>query len=481
MQKKLATFICAALMLCTSIYAAPDQTTELNSSPLVNLPDFSPIYDLVGKSVVNVNVTQVVQQINQSSGDPMLDFFFRGMVPPGQQRAQKSHGLGSGFIISPDGYILTNAHVVDNASTVSVKLNDKREFKARVVGFDTATDVAVLKIEAKNLPAVKIGNPNLLKPGKWVLAIGSPFGLTSTITQGIVSAMSRDLSEENYIPYIQTDVPINPGNSGGPLININGEVVGINSQIYSKSGGYMGISFSIPIDYAMRIANQIKSTGKVKRGRLGIAIQPVTDELAKSFGLPNTKGALVSNVEADSAAFKAGVLAGDVILSANEQEITDSNQLPRIIGLLGPNKPVKLEVLRNGKNLTLNAVTSEDKSGAQDVNEAISGGVRAKQIDALGIIVGELDKNQLPRGIKYGVLVQQTNDNARFAGINPGDLIIGIGSKTLTNFNEFISIINNAMPGSVLALKVLRTNGRAFWVTFIPVQISAPSTQGQKQ
>lgn len=480
MQKKIIILLCATFAFSTGIYAASATQSDSNETHLVNLPDFSPIYDSVGKAVVNVNVTQVVQQVNQISGDPMWDFFFRQMVPPSQQRQYKTRGLGSGFIISNDGYILTNAHVVDHASSVSVKLSDKREFKAKIVGVDPATDVAVLKIDAKNLPIVKIGDPNQLKPGKWVLAIGSPFGFQNTITQGIVSAMSRDLAEENYIPYIQTDVPINPGNSGGPLINLNGEVVGINSQIYSRSGGYMGISFSIPIDYAMRVASQIKSTGKVKRGRLGIAIQPVTDDLAKSFGLATTQGALVSSVEAGSAAAKAGVLAGDVILKVNDQEITDSNQVPRIVGLLGPNKPIKLEILRNGKNLTLTALTTEDTIAKADDTQITAPGGKAKQIDKLGVIVSGLDKSQLPRGINYGIVVQQINDNARLAGINPGDLIIGVGNKPINNFNEFLAIINHARPGSVLALKVARTNGQVFWTVFIPVPVVDVAPDGQK-
>lgn len=243
MQNKLIISLCALFLANSgSAIALTDTTTSVSAGKQSSMPDFSSIYDTVGKSVVNVSVTQLVsQQMNQVSGDQMRDFFLRRMVPPGgQQRQYKTHGLGSGFIISADGYILTNAHVVDNASSVSVRLSDKREFKAKVVGLDLDTDVAVLKIDAKNLSPVKIGNPNVLKPGNWVLAIGSPFGLENTITQGIISAMLRDLPDENYVPYIQTDVPINPGNSGGPLINLNGEVVGINSQIYSKSGGYMG-------------------------------------------------------------------------------------------------------------------------------------------------------------------------------------------------------------------------------------------------
>ncbi|MFN7094382.1 MAG: Do family serine endopeptidase, partial [Burkholderiales bacterium] len=359
MKKKLILSLIALSLMTISSYAV----NEITSSPSVNrvaLPDFSPIYDSVGKSVVNITVTQAVpgQMPGFSTGDPFFDYFLRRMVPPQQQRQYKAHGLGSGFIISADGYILTNAHVVANAEQVVVKLNNKREFKAKIIGIDRDTDVAVLKIAAAGLPVVKFGDPNKMKPGNWVLAIGAPFGLENTITQGIISALSRDLPDDSYVPFIQTDVPINPGNSGGPLINLNGEIIGMNSQIYSKSGGYMGISFAIPIDYAVKVADQLKATGKVKRGRLGIAIQPITSELAKSFGLAGTNGALVNSVEANSAAAKAGLQVGDIILKINGQFITNSNLLPRLVGQLGPDKKLNLEVWRNGKTITLTAVTT---------------------------------------------------------------------------------------------------------------------------
>jgi serine protease Do len=310
MKRKFALILLTSLLwqASPSFAAAVTPPTQPMAQP--SYPDFSAIYASVGNSVVNIKVTQVIQAPNGpafgGTGDPMFDYFFRRMIPQ-QQQKYKQRSMGSGFIISNDGYILTNAHVVKNADNVSVKLSDKREFKAKIVGLDSATDVALLKIAANNLPAVAIGNPNLLKPGNWVVAIGSPFGLENTITQGIISALSRNLPDDTTVPFIQSDVPVNPGNSGGPLINLQGQVIGINSQIYSNSGGYMGISFSIPIDYAMRIADQLKATGKVVHGRLGIAIQPLSEQLASSFGLTSAQGALVNGIDPGSSAEKAGI------------------------------------------------------------------------------------------------------------------------------------------------------------------------------
>jgi serine protease Do len=474
MKKKLILSLIALSLMTTSSYAV----NEITSSPSVNrvaLPDFSPIYDSVGKSVVNITVTQAVpgQMPGFSTGDPFFDYFLRRMVPPQQQRQYKAHGLGSGFIISTDGYILTNAHVVANAEQVVVKLNNKREFKAKIIGIDRDTDVAVLKIAAAGLPVVKFGDPNKMKPGNWVLAIGAPFGLENTITQGIISALSRDLPDDSYVPFIQTDVPINPGNSGGPLINLNGEIIGMNSQIYSKSGGYMGISFAIPIDYAVKVADQLKATGKVKRGRLGIAIQPITSELAKSFGLAGTNGALVNSVEANSAAAKAGLQVGDIILKINGQFITNSNLLPRLVGQLGPDKKLNLEVWRNGKTITLTAVTTEAVPAPTIENATPAPHQQQlKQISRLGIVVSELAPvTKLPAGFKYGLVVQGVNDNAQFAGVMPGDIIVGIGNHNLSDFNDFVNYIAKYKEGNVIALKILRSDGRRFWTVFIPITV----------
>lgn len=474
MRKKLLLILIGLSAVSFNVQA--DDIANNSSHALVSLPDFSPIYEKVGKSVVNITVTQIVQQQQQQvspSNDPMFDYFYR-RTPQGQApRQYKAHGLGTGFIISEDGYILTNAHVVANSEQITVKTNDKREFKAKVIGIDRDTDVAVLKIDAKGLSPVKIGDPNKMKPGNWVLAIGAPFGLENTITQGIISALSRDLPDDSYIPFLQTDVPINPGNSGGPLINLDGEVIGINSQIYSKSGGYMGISFSIPIDYAMRVEEQLRTTGKVTRGRLGIAIQPLTDDLARSFGLKSrTQGVLVNSVEPGSGAANAGVQAGDVILKANGKDIDQSTQLPRIVGQLGPNKTIDLEVWRNGKKLNLVAKTTlavEQNTQLAAVRQED----KTKVIKKLGIIATEVNPAQLPKGIKYGLVVNDMSDNTQFAGVMPGDLIVGVGNKNLTNYNDFMSIVNQVRPGKALALKIVRSDGQQLFSLFVPITVAA--------
>ncbi|MFM8391674.1 MAG: Do family serine endopeptidase, partial [Methylophilaceae bacterium] len=320
------------------------------------LPDFTELAEKQGPTVVNISVTQVMSGNGQGSfpgmpNDEALNELFRRFglptpgMPGGPQQDFKSQSLGSGFIISADGYVLTNAHVVSEADEVIVKLSDKREFKAKIVGFDRRTDVALLKIDANGLPKVNIGDPNQLKVGEWVAAIGSPFGLENTMTAGIVSAKGRALPQENFVPFIQTDVAINPGNSGGPLFNLKGEVVGINSQIYSRSGGSMGLSFSIPIDVAMDIANQLKAGGKISRGWLGIAIQEMSKELAESFGLKNTAGALIAGIEKSSPAEKAGLEPGDVIVKFDGKVIASSNDLPRVVAATKPGKTVQAEIM----------------------------------------------------------------------------------------------------------------------------------------
>ena len=461
----------------TIALAANNSATNNTITTQNNLPDFSSIYENVGKSVVNISVTQTVKSSANigSSGDPLLDEFLKRMVPPQQQRQYKARSLGSGFVISSDGYILTNAHVVSNADTITVKFSDNKEYKATLIGLDTDTDVALIKIDAKKLPMVKIGNSNKLKPGNWVVAIGSPFGLENTITQGIVSAVSRNLPDDNYIPFIQTDVPINPGNSGGPLINLNGEIVGINSQIYSKDGGYMGISFAIPIDYAIKISDQLKATGTVSRGRFGITVQSVTSELAGSFGLSTATGALVNSVETDSAAAKSGVQVGDIILSANNQEITDSNILPRIVGQLGPKQKITLVIWRNNKQITLTAITMEaPKSDAQSVIQKSGTSGKVKHIPSLGIVVIDLSTSKLKQiGIKYGILIQLANDNAQLAGLLPNDVIIGVGNTPVTSINQFLSIIAKTKKGDSLALKITRKNGQEPFTIFVPITVGA--------
>ena len=325
------------------------------------LPDFTELVEKQGPAVVNISTTQSArgngrgaQSLPFDENDPMYEFFRRfvprqpGMPGFGQPREFESRSLGSGFIVSPDGYILTNAHVVESAEEILIRLTDKREFKARVIGADKRTDVALIKIEATALPAVRLGDPSVLKVGEWVIAIGSPFGFDNSVTAGIVSAKGRSLPQENYVPFIQTDVAVNPGNSGGPLFNMKGEVVGINSQIYSRSGGFMGISFAIPIDVAMDVQTQLRATGKVSRGRIGVVIQDLTKDLAESFGLSKTQGAVVNAVEKGGPAEKAGIEPGDVILKFDGKAITGSGDLPRMVGATRPGARVTVQVWRKG-------------------------------------------------------------------------------------------------------------------------------------
>src|SRR5690348_11108486 len=318
------------------------------------LPDFTELYERQGPAVVSVDVTQTVRRSQRlpdiSEDDPFYEFFKRfGPIPRrAPERDFEAQSTGSGFIVSSDGYIATNAHVIDDASEVTVRLSDRREFKAKVVGADKRSDVALLKIDAKDLPRVTIGDPDKLKVGEWVVAIGKPFGLENTMTAGIVSAKGRDLPQENLVPFIQTDVAINPGNSGGPLFNMRGEVVGINSLIYSRTGGYMGLAFAVPIDVAMNAVTQLKEKGRVTRGRIGVQIQELTKETADAFGLKNANGALVNNVEKDGPAAKAGVQSGDIILKVDGRDVRSSNDLPRIITAIRPGTKITLTVWRKG-------------------------------------------------------------------------------------------------------------------------------------
>src|SRR5580765_3661192 len=388
-----ALFVCLLLGLPAALYA---QGREL--------PDFTELAERQGPTVVNISTTQVrerrasPQVPNIEEDDPLYDFF-RRFIPrppgPGGQgpRDFESRSLGSGFIISTDGYVLTNAHVVDSADEITVRLTDKREFKARVIGADRRTDLTLIKIDATGLPAVRMGDPNRLKVGEWVVAIGSPFGFASTVTAGIVSAKGRSLPQENFVPFIQTDVAINPGNSGGPLFNMRGEVVGINSQIYSRTGGFMGLSFAIPSDVALDVQKQLKEKGRVARGRIGVVIQEVTRDLATSFGLDRARGALVNAVEKGSPADKAGVEATDIILAFDGKQVESSSDLPRLVGSTRPGSQASMEVYRKGAKRTLSVTVAELQEDR--VASAEKPGNRAKpQAEApanrLGIVVGEL-------------------------------------------------------------------------------------------
>jgi len=433
------------------------------------LPDFTDLVEQVGPSVVNIRTTErVAQQGAQGApGDEeMLDFFRRFGIPvpnaprqaPRPNRPQPDEeqpkGVGSGFILSSDGLIMTNAHVVDGAEEVLVTLTDKREFKAKIIGADKRSDVAVVKIEATGLPAVKIGDVGRLRVGEWVMAIGSPFGLENTVTAGIVSAKQRDTGD--YLPFIQTDVAINPGNSGGPLINMRGEVVGINSQIYSRSGGFMGISFAIPMDEAVRVSDQLRINGKVSRGRIGVQIDQVSKEVAESIGLGKPVGAMVRSVEADSPAEKAGIEAGDIIVKFDGRSIDKSSDLPRIVGGTKPGNKSVVTVFRRGATKDLNVVVAEIEA-ERPVVKASPRDERPKAsaaAQAFGLAVTDLsDAQKKELGIKGGVLVASASDAAARAGLSEGDVILSAANTQVANVKEFEAVVSKwdkSKPLSVL-------------------------------
>lgn len=443
------------------------------------LPDFSALVEQVGPAVVNISVTQKVGRGGATSGedpfagDPFYDFLRRFGVPVpgmpgnggGRMPEQIQQGVGSGFIVSPDGYVLTNAHVVDGASEVTVKLTDKRDFKAKVVGVDKRTDVALLKIDASGLPFVRTGDAERTKVGEWVIAMGSPFGFENTVTAGIISAKARRLPDENYVPFIQTDVAINPGNSGGPLFNLAGEVIGINSQIYSRSGGFMGISFAIPIDVAMKVKDQLQKYGKVSRGRLGVAIQGLDAELAQNFGLDKPVGALVASVENGSPAEKAGLAPGDVVLGVNGQKVDNSADLPRIIGEQKPGSVVRLSIWRDRKARDIN-VTLGEQAGEK---LAAMGGAERKSESAsgkLGLTGRALTAQEASRlGVPGGVVVEGLSGPAAKSGLQPGDVIIGVNNQPITGIEQFRKLLDAA--GNRFALLIQRGGSRIF----LPVRI----------
>src|SRR5437016_3650571 len=397
------------------------------------LPDFTELYEQQGPAVVSVDVTQKVRRSQLpdiSEDDPFYEFFRRfGQVPRGQPRPRdfEQQSVGSGFILSSDGYILTNAHVVDDASEVSIKLSDKREFKARVIGADKRTDVAVLKIEATGLPKVTIGDPEKLKVGEWVVAIGKPFGLENTMTAGIVSAKGRDLPQENLVPFIQTDVAINPGNSGGPLFNMRGEVVGINSLIYSRTGGYMGLAFAVPIDIAMNTVKQLQEKGRVTRGRIGVQIQEVTKEAADAFGLKQAQGALVNSVEKDGPAAKGGVESGDIIIKVDNREVKTSNDLPRIITAMRPGAKITLTVWRKGTSKEVAVTVAEMKEDATTPQRRAPPAPKEKaKPNRMGLSLVDLtDEQRKELDVKTGVLVEDISGGVR-GNVQPGDIILAI-------------------------------------------------------
>ena len=448
----------------------------MSFSYAVSLPDFTVLAEQQGSKVVNISsIKNAVNKGNQQLSpqeEHMQEFFNRfgipmppGMGPNDQQQKQMS-ATGSGFIVESDGYIITNAHVVGEADSIIVKLADKREFQAKLLGIDKRTDVALLKIDAKDLPAVKLGNPKNIKVGEWVAAIGSPFGLENTMTVGVISAKGRALpQQENYVPFIQTDVAINPGNSGGPLFNTNGEVIGINSQIYSRTGGYMGLSFAIPIDVAMDVAEQLKNNGRVVRGWLGIAIQEVTDELTEALGLKDKNGALVAAVNKGTPAGKAGIEAGDVILKFNNKTIETSSDLPKYVRITKPNNVVPVQIWRNGKTKTLRVKIGEMPD---DRMQASNKKTIKESANRIGLVLKEAtakDKKMLDG--RNGLVVVKASGPAVSSQIRDGDIILALNNTPVTSIRAFNREINKTPKGKTIALLIYR-NGDTL---FVPVKV----------
>jgi serine protease Do len=454
----------ASLILITLMPSA----STAQSAIVKGLPDFTELVELVGPSVVNIRTLEKVRtpSFNGNGMDEETQELFRrffGIPMPGMPGAPNSpnapkqapkqgrtpapeesqpRGVGSGFVLTADGYIMTNAHVVDGADEVLVTLTDKREFKAKIIGADKRTDVAVVKIAATGLPAVKVGDVSRLKVGEWVMAIGSPFGLDNSVTAGIVSAKQRDTGD--YLPFIQTDVAINPGNSGGPLINMRGEVVGINSQIYSRSGGFMGISFAIPMDEAIRVSEQLRSKGRVTRGRIGVQIEPVTKEIAESIGLGKAQGALINQIEPGAPADKAGLEAGDVILKIDGKPIEKSVDLPRLVGNTPPGTKSTLTVFRRGatKELSIVIAELEPEKMAKKSSEAEEKPKSTASVQGLGLVVADLsDAQKSDMKIKSGVRIESLQESALRSGLREGDVILAVGNIEVSSSKDFSAAV----------------------------------------
>jgi len=465
-MKKYLIALLAILSLGQVSFIAP----ALADNPRVTIPDFADLVERASPAVVNIRTTEKVVVQQAQGGIPGIpedqaEFFrrFFGVpipgIPNGPKQAQPNpgkpqeadRGVGSGFIIESNGLILTNAHVVEGATTIYVTLTDKREFKAKLLGMDKRTDVAVVKIEARDLPRLPLGDSSKVRVGEWVLAIGSPFGLENTVTAGIVSAKSRDTGD--YLPFIQTDVAVNPGNSGGPLLNTAGQVIGINSQIFSRSGGYMGISFAIPIDEAMRVADQLRTNGKMTRGRIGVALGEMTKEVAESLGLGKPRGAYVRNVEPGGPAAAGGIEAGDVILSFNGREINKSTDLPRVVGEAKPGSTATVQVWRKGATRELSVTVADTDAGQASTKKSDAPAANSNSANSLGVAVADLsDAKKKDLNIKGGVEVTGLGDGplAR-AGVRPGDVIIRIADADITGVKQFEALVkgldaNKAVP-----------------------------------
>ena len=459
--------------------AQAPQTAAPTAEGLVRaLPDFSPLVEKYGPAVVNVEVVEKPQGGGGAPGlspnDPFFDFFRRFGIPGPDQQGPRGNqppvrGAGSGFIVTSDGYILTNTHVVANADEVTVRLTDRREFQAKVIGADERTDVAVIKINAASLPIVKLGDPSKIKPGQWVLAIGSPFGFDNSATAGIISATARSLPSDNYVPFIQTDVAVNPGNSGGPLFNLSGEVIGINSQIFSRTGGYMGVSFAIPIDVARNVEDQLIRTGHVVRGRIGVTIQDVNAQLAESFGLDRPRGALVSSVEKDGPASKAGLMPGDVILAVNGRPIERYGELSGSIAAMKPGSDATLQVFRQGKQQQVPVKIAELKEqphAAANMPSGKPGGRQTEQASQLGLTVRQLEPQEKEQVQTSGTLVvEDVTGPAAAAGVQPGDIILGVNGKRVKSSRELQDAAKSS--GKTVALLIQRDEAQIF----VPLKI----------
>lgn len=475
MKNQMKISLLSSVLGVTALFSAALQAAVLDVSELV---------EKHGPAVVNISTTKIVQKSQSGfppggfpgmqEDDEMFDFFRKffppGAVPKGQARPPlrptPARGEGSGFIVGNDGYILTNAHVVEGVDEVTVKLTDKRKFTAKVVGYDERTDIAVIKINAANLPKVVIGDPDKLRVGEAVVAIGSPFGFENSVTSGIVSGKGRSLPSENYVPFIQTDVAVNPGNSGGPLFNLRGEVIGVNSQIYSRSGGYQGVSFSIPIDVAMDVANQLKTGGKVTRGWLGVAIQEVSADLAESFGLDRPRGALVANVEADSPAAKGGLQVSDVVLKFDGKNVESSSDLPRMVAATKAGAKVAVQVWRKKalKDLTITV------GQLPDDEVQVAGAKSQKSFSRGGLVLSELTAEQR-RTLKIdsGLLVEETNGDAVRAGIREGDVILAVNNTEVNTVEQFRKLIAAVPVGKSAAILVRRGENSLY----VPLKITS--------
>jgi serine protease Do len=440
------------------------------------LPDFTKLVEDNNASIVNIStvrksnekISNSQQQIPNEELNDFLKKFFgdKGFENPNKKSPRKAQSLGSGFVYSSDGFIITNHHVIADAEQIIVKLNDKRELEAKLIGSDPSSDIALLKIKVKNLKPVKIGNSENLKVGQWVLAIGSPFGFESTVTAGIVSAIGRSLPNDNYVPFIQTDVAINPGNSGGPLFNLDGEVVGINAQIFSRSGGFMGLSFAIPMDVAENVIQQLKKSGKVSRGWLGVYIQEVTNNLAKSFGMKKPKGALISKVIPDGPASKSDLKVGDIILKFDGKDITTSSSLPPIVGNTKVGKNVKIEILRNGKKKNIKFKVQE--LPIQKAARTIKSNTTPKTKKILGMTVADLtekERKNLSAGNNFGIKVIEVSGNPAYeSGLLKNDIIYQISGQNIQNILQFNKIIKNMKKGDFASLLVKRSQDNSIYL-----------------